>query len=150
MKRLYNSCNKPCILYCKSCHLSTSARKWQCACKRPWFACPLHRAQGFACKPSIAKQSQCNISINQPNKKPRIADPIRQLGMHMHTNAIDLHTSQHRSSITSSSAMTTSRHSHKRSASVQLQEPSSKRRRLCFSPGPKLYKRILAFDEDAV
>ena len=145
MRRLYSSINKPCIMHCKACHKSSSARKWHCMCSRPWIACPLHRSEGFACKPKPTQHVQCQEthSAHAHNKRPRLADSIRQLGPDTGMN------SNSSSSRPTCTHATLANHA-KRSVSVSAPNPPLKRRELVFTPGPKITRRIMNFEEAAV
>ena len=136
LKRLYSTSSRTCIVYCKDCHRSSSARKWQCACCIPWISCPTHRALGFTCMPRTF--THASAQHNPSYKRPRLADPIRQLGSN---------TSDGRNSI---SIAATTYSTSKRSVSASALNPPPKRRELAFTPGPKLVRRILAFEEAAV
>ena len=162
--RLYHHTNKPCILHCKNCHKSSSSRRWQCSCCIPWFTCPTHRTQGFACRPiqrasnghsDGAGQEQADglghEHHDKPVKRPRIIFPIRSMGNFSNSvvNYLSNNIANRQLDLTPATVPTLPLNRGKRPVSLSFVEPSSKRRSLAFTPGPKLSRRIALFDEDA-
>ena len=53
-------------LVCKQCGKASRARKWNCACQKPWVSCSFHHAHGYACiGSSRANSRRCTkVALN--------------------------------------------------------------------------------------